>query len=201
MPPRPPTRRKPLGDATQRANINSTPPRRSKQDGITSSSPGPVPHHDSLTENGTLAVRAAADSPRHQRLSAISDERDESSKRDSQISSTSTNASATGRRRKTHIGPWQLGKVIGKGGCGRVRLVKHRFTGVHAAAKIISKKTAEKLRPQSLTNLVKTSQGSQAFAGGQVIPFGIEREMVIMKLLEHPNVVRLYDVWENRNEM
>jgi len=37
--------------------------------------------------------------------------------------------------------------------------------------------------------------------GANIIPFGIEREVVIMKLLNHPNVVQLYDVWENRNEL
>lgn len=33
------------------------------------------------------------------------------------------------------------------------------------------------------------------------IPLGIEREVVIMKLIEHPNVISLYDVWENRGEL
>ncbi len=33
------------------------------------------------------------------------------------------------------------------------------------------------------------------------VPFGIEREIVIMKLIEHPNIIKLYDVWENRGEM
>lgn len=33
------------------------------------------------------------------------------------------------------------------------------------------------------------------------IPFGIEREVLIMKLIEHPNVINLYDVWENRGEL
>lgn len=30
---------------------------------------------------------------------------------------------------------------------------------------------------------------------------GIEREIVIMKLLEHPNVMGLYDVWETSKEL
>ena len=30
---------------------------------------------------------------------------------------------------------------------------------------------------------------------------GIEREIVIMKLIEHPNVLRLYDVWETGSEL
>lgn len=31
--------------------------------------------------------------------------------------------------------------------------------------------------------------------------YSIEREVVIMKLIEHPNVMSLYDVWENRGEL
>jgi len=30
---------------------------------------------------------------------------------------------------------------------------------------------------------------------------GIEREIVIMKLIEHPNVLRLMDVWETSAEL
>jgi hypothetical protein len=30
---------------------------------------------------------------------------------------------------------------------------------------------------------------------------GIEREIVIMKLIEHPNVLRLFDVWETGSEL
>jgi len=29
----------------------------------------------------------------------------------------------------------------------------------------------------------------------------IEREIVIMKLIDHPNVLSLYDVWETKNEL
>ena len=35
----------------------------------------------------------------------------------------------------------------------------------------------------------------------RVLPFGIEREIVIMKIIEHPNVIKLYDVWENCGEL
>jgi serine/threonine-protein kinase HSL1 (negative regulator of Swe1 kinase) len=126
------------------------------------------------------------------------------SKRASQISSTSTNAEAQGRRRKTHIGPWELGADVGKGGCGKVRKVRHRVTGQQAAAKIISKRIAETARAESLASLVESSRRPNAGAlalGANIIPFGIEREVVIMKLLKHPNIVQLFDVWENRNEL
>lgn len=153
--------------------------------------------------HAALSVRNATTTPENKRLSALTDDNHDS-KRDSQVSTTSTNASAKGRRRKTHIGPWLLGSDIGKGGCGKVRKVKHSLTGQVAAAKIISKKIAETARAESLLNLVeaqKVGNGVLGLPNSRVMPFGVEREVVIMKLLEHPNIVKLYDVWENRNEL
>ena len=154
--------------------------------------------------DGPLTVRNATSSPAHKRLSAITNDDQSDSKRNSQVSTTSTNASSKGRRRKTHIGPWQLGNDLGKGGCGKVRKVRHSVTGQIAAVKIISKVTAEKARAESLANLVESSKRPRAGAVAapvNVMPFGIEREVVIMKLLDHENIVKLYDVWENRNEL
>ena len=199
-----PGRRKPLGDGTQRANISSSSRRTAKQAHSSSPPTSGLPHHESLTRNGHLTVRYVTSSPENKRLSAVTNEDHIESKRDSQVSTTSTNASSKGRRRKTHIGPWQLGSDIGKGGCGKVRKVRHSITGDQAAVKIISKALADKTRAESLANLVEISKRSHAGVlapMGHVMPFGIEREVVIMKLLEHPNVVKLYDVWENRNEL
>ncbi|KAF2199137.1 Pkinase-domain-containing protein [Delitschia confertaspora ATCC 74209] len=198
-----PTRR-PLGDASLRSNEDNRPQRREGEKRYRSehkSSPQPLPHEVSLVPNGTLAVRHQPEpSPEHKRVSAISSEHRDTN-RDSQISTVSSNGSGP-RKRKTHIGPWQLGKTVGRGGCGRVRLVKHTTTGQYGAAKIISKATAEKVRALSLANLIKSAEEEQSmFPGGKVIPFGLEREIVIMKLLDHPNIVRLHDVWENRNEL
>ncbi len=33
------------------------------------------------------------------------------------------------------------------------------------------------------------------------MPYGIEREIIIMKLLNHKNVMKLYDVWENDTDL
>lgn len=77
------------------------------------------------------------------------------------------------------------------------------MTGQDAAIKIVSKHVAKKLRTESLANM-DTMVGSNASivpGGGRVIPFGIEREVVIMKLIEHPHIISLYDVWENRGEL
>ncbi|CAN9458279.1 unnamed protein product [Alternaria sp. RS040] len=203
---RPPTRRRAFGDGTNRANEGPRPQRgnEKRSDSYASSSPPPLPHNESIVPNGTLSVRHEDVSPENKRLSAVQahEGRPHNPKRDSEISNASTNASNSNRRRKTHIGPWQLGRTIGRGGCSRVRLVRHSGTGQFGAAKIISKATAEKVRALSLANLIQSAEKeSSLYPDGKVIPFGLEREICIMKLLDHPNIVRLYDIWENRDEL
>ncbi|CAI9627871.1 unnamed protein product [Alternaria burnsii] len=203
---RPPTRRRAFGDGTNRANEGPRPQRgnEKRSDSYASSSPPPLPHNESIVPNGTLSVRHEDVSPENKRLSAVQahEGRPHNPKRDSEISNASTNASNSNRRRKTHIGPWQLGRTIGRGGCSRVRLVRHSGTGQYGAAKIISKATAEKVRALSLANLIQSAEKeSSLYPDGKVIPFGLEREICIMKLLDHPNIVRLYDIWENRDEL
>ena len=192
-----PRRRQPLSDATNRANDKGpvSPPLSANK----TSSPPSLPHHGSLTPGGVLQTRNNPSSPlskaEDKRISAISSEENRNSNRDSQLSTTSTNASGKPRR-KTHVGPWRLGKTIGKGASGRVRKARHEFSGQDAAIKIVSKKSAEMLRSTSLAVMDTMAQ-----SGKRLIPFGIEREVVIMKLIEHPNIISLYDVWENRGEL
>ncbi|GEQ71671.1 hypothetical protein JCM33374_g5357 [Metschnikowia sp. JCM 33374] len=81
------------------------------------------------------------------------------------------------------IGPWRLGKTLGRGATGRVLLGVHQTTGQKAAVKVVSK-----------SDLNEEYEQPQDRKGG--LPYGIEREIIIMKLLTHPNVLRLYDVWE-----
>ncbi|KAM0787411.1 hypothetical protein ACM66B_003494 [Microbotryomycetes sp. NB124-2] len=85
-----------------------------------------------------------------------------------------------------HIGPWRIGKTIGKGSSGRVKIARHTVTRQYAAVKIVPKP-----RPQASSSVSKTDK----------MLLGIEREIVIMKLIEHPNVLRLLDVWETGNDL
>lgn len=78
------------------------------------------------------------------------------------------------------IGPWKLGKTLGRGATGRVLLATHMTTGQKAAVKVVSKSELQEGETK----------------GDNSLPYGIEREIIIMKLLTHPNVLRLYDVWE-----
>lgn len=203
--PCPPRQRVPLGDGSHQANAPRELRAFSKSsnkifNGSMTKSSG-LPHHESLAANGALTVRNVTNSPENKRLSVVTNEDQPDSKRSSQVSTASTTASGRARRRKTHIGPWELGSDVGKGGCGSVRKVRHRVTGEQAAAKIISKKVAARMGAESLNNLLESSAKPSLAEFANVMPFGIEREVVILKLLDHPNIVKLYDVWENRSEL
>jgi len=201
---RPASRRQPLGPGDARANIPSPAHNMDKPAQSTTSSAAHLPHNKSPENNGTLNVRSSPmESTGHRRVSDIKKDSQRSSKRDSEISNASSTASST---RKRTIGQWQLGKTVGRGGCSTVRLVRHVVTGQVGAVKIISRKMAEQVRAQSLANLAAMPDPSMQdlVAAGKAMPPpppGLMREIAIMKLLDHPNIVRLYDVWENHNEL
>jgi len=141
-----------------------------------------------------------SETPINPRLSAIGKEYDTDSKRNSQISATS--ASSAGTRIKKSIGPWKLGKTLGKGSTARVRLAVHSYTGQKAAVKIVEKQQAQTLVAGSLMHLDRAeSRLPEVVDGLRRMPVGIEREVAIMKLIQHPHIMKLYDIWENRSEM
>jgi serine/threonine-protein kinase HSL1 (negative regulator of Swe1 kinase) len=200
---RPATRRQPLTEITNGANSSPAPRALPKYAAkYSTSSPAPLPHNESFAANGSLAVRKEpVSSPGHKRIAQITSDTGRESKRNSAVSTTST---ASGRKLKTYIGPWSLGMTIGHGGCSRVRLVRHKYTRMKGAVKIISRSTAEHTRAQSLANLieaVKNNASPPNPTGFKPIPYGLEREIAVMKLLQHENIVRLFDVWENSNEL
>lgn len=195
--------RRPLGDATSRANAATSPVHNTKQSPTHHGhAQQQLPHNESLLPQGdTLTVHHPITGVENKHLANVARTEGKESKRNSATSNASSNNSGS-RRRKTHIGPWQLGKTIGEGGCSRVRAVRHCVTGQLGAAKIISKKTADKVKAQSLMNLYKSAETDPKLAAHmKLMPFGLEREIVIMKLLNHSNIVKLFDVWENRSEL
>lgn len=196
------TRRPPLGEATRRVNNAQQQPRYGEK--VIAMS-----HHESRGLNQNLGVpefHHTAREPSQQesnavnpRLSAIAKEYP-ASNRNSQISTTSTNSE--GKRLKSYIGPWKLGKTLGKGATARVRLARHVVTGQEAAVKIVQKKNAQLSQAGSLAELDKAeSRISDSEDGVRRMPVGIEREVAIMKLIQHPNIMKLHDIWENRTEM
>uniref|UniRef100_A0A6A7G5L2 non-specific serine/threonine protein kinase n=3 Tax=Hirondellea gigas TaxID=1518452 RepID=A0A6A7G5L2_9CRUS len=74
-----------------------------------------------------------------------------------------------------YVGPYRLEKTLGKGQTGLVKLGTNCVTGKRVAIKIINR---EKLSESVLQK--------------------VEREIAIMKLIEHPHVLGLYDVYENK---
>jgi len=158
---------------------------------------------DNRSAREKVAVTGQVPPTEINRLSTIVDENSPDEKRASQISATSAVSATTTTKgkRKTHVGPWQLGKTLGKGATGRVRLAKHAVTGQTAAVKIVSKKSAALAQSASMTQVDRDETMAFAGSGVRTMPLGIEREIVIMKLIEHPHVIKLYDVWENRGEL
>ncbi|XP_068729201.1 MAP/microtubule affinity-regulating kinase 3-like isoform X2 [Montipora capricornis] len=88
-------------------------------------------------------------------------------------SRTPRNRASTSNQEEVHIGKYRLIKTIGKGNFAKVKLAKHVPTGKEVAIKIIDK---TQLNPSSLQKLF--------------------REVRIMKFLDHPNIVKLYEVIE-----
>ncbi|CAJ1049928.1 serine/threonine-protein kinase BRSK2-like isoform X9 [Xyrichtys novacula] len=74
-----------------------------------------------------------------------------------------------------YVGPYRLEKTLGKGQTGLVKLGIHCVTCQKVAIKIVNR---EKLSESVLMK--------------------VEREIAILKLIEHPHVLKLHDVYENK---
>jgi serine/threonine protein kinase len=90
----------------------------------------------------------------------------------------------TQRTATSRIGPYILGKTLGVGSTGRVKLGTHLETGLKVAIKIISR--------DKLSNDEEKKEAMNK---------KLEREITIMKLIQHPNVLQLYDVYETEKEL
>ncbi|KAM7208897.1 hypothetical protein V8F20_000775 [Naviculisporaceae sp. PSN 640] len=210
--------RQPLGDATKRvnntvANVNhhtnpedreNIVPVKGKKPDRRSSIPLLV-NKSATTEPRVARPLPEPPSAVNNRLAVPAPEaRPDNNRRVSQLSTASSNASG-GRGIKTHIGPWQLGKTLGKGSQARVRLAKHRVTGRLVAIKIVPKNPAQLTQAGSLANLdaleKRKSAGNTTETGLRRMPLAIEREIAILKLVQHPNILSLVDIWENRAEI
>jgi serine/threonine-protein kinase HSL1 (negative regulator of Swe1 kinase) len=67
---------------------------------------------------------------------------------------------------------------------GHVRIARHSKTGQYAAIKIIPK--------NSLASRVSLNRLADEVEHNLL---AVEREIVVMKLIDHPNVMKLYDVY------
>nr|UXY87106.1 kin/snf1 [Cryptomonas sp.] len=70
------------------------------------------------------------------------------------------------------IGPYYLGKTLGVGSFGKVKLAKHELCGQKVAVKILNRKKIKILKMDEK----------------------VKREINILKLFTHPHIIRLYEV-------
>jgi serine/threonine-protein kinase HSL1 (negative regulator of Swe1 kinase) len=197
---------------------------RSKQTGLPLPPPGhpqPPPsypvHRQPARESSTTAPPAAPVNSRIpvavQHAHVRRDSRDSRASRKSReatdsrrfsLASTHVSSSATSSdgRVKAFIGPWQLGRTLGKGSSARVKEVRHRLTGELAAVKIVPRSAVKIQQAGSMANLEKVDEYLKLDENGVPrMPLALEREVAILKLIQHPNIMRLLDIWENRSEM
>ncbi|XP_022519845.2 MAP/microtubule affinity-regulating kinase 3 isoform X9 [Astyanax mexicanus] len=107
-----------------------------------------------------------------------SDGRNEAATRASRTGARCRNSIASCADEQPHIGNYRLLKTIGKGNFAKVKLARHILTGREVAIKIIDK---TQLNPTSLQKLF--------------------REVRIMKILNHPNIVKLFEVIETEKTL
>ncbi|XP_026233937.1 serine/threonine-protein kinase BRSK2-like isoform X7 [Anabas testudineus] len=88
---------------------------------------------------------------------------------------TSSGKDANSGHYANYVGPYRLEKTLGKGQTGLVKLGVHCVTCQKVAIKIVNR---EKLSESVLMK--------------------VEREIAILKLIEHPHVLKLHDVYENK---
>jgi len=74
--------------------------------------------------------------------------------------------------RASLLGRYEIGRTLGEGNFGKVKYARHTATGAHFAIKILDRSKILSLR----------------------IDDQIRREIGTLKLLKHPNVVRLHEV-------
>jgi serine/threonine-protein kinase HSL1, negative regulator of Swe1 kinase len=162
--------------------------------------PSPPRHNVYDTSRNSRQLPHLRLQPANPRLAAISkDHGAAANKRDSFMSTASTDSN---RGVKKFIGPWKLGRTLGHGATARVRLGKHSVTGQKAAVKIVQKGHIEMSHASSLADLDRAEAlRPSSDEGLRRMPIGIEREVAIMKLIQHPHIMKLYDIWENHAEM
>ncbi|XP_036831414.1 MAP/microtubule affinity-regulating kinase 3 isoform X3 [Oncorhynchus mykiss] len=106
------------------------------------------------------------------------DGRNEVTTRPGRSGSRCRNSIASCADEQPHVGNYRLLKTIGKGNFAKVKLARHILTGREVAIKIIDK---TQLNPTSLQKLF--------------------REVRIMKILNHPNIVKLFEVIETEKTL
>lgn len=81
--------------------------------------------------------------------------------------------------KKTDIlAEYQVGKILGEGSYGQVKLVRHKRTNMERAMKIIKKAGVSAEEKETMM-----------------------KEVSILKSLDHPNIIKIYDLYEDENKL
>ena len=82
-----------------------------------------------------------------------------------------------------YVGTYELIKTIGEGSFATVKIATHRFNGQKVAIKIIDK--------SKISDKFKDSKGMDI----------VQRESMIMKQIDHPNIIQLFEVMETKKKI
>ncbi|KAH9747989.1 CBL-interacting serine/threonine-protein kinase 23 [Citrus sinensis] len=88
-------------------------------------------------------------------------------------------ASRTGGASRTRVGKYELGRTLGEGSFAKVKFARNTETGENVAIKILDK---EKVLKHKMIGQIK-------------------REISTMKLIRHPNVIRMYEVMASKTKI
>ncbi|CAF3481016.1 unnamed protein product, partial [Fusarium graminearum] len=206
-----PNVRSPLSEASNRINSNHPPqeahrykPRHDRPPASTNNPPRASYGHPAAYFSGRPPpTQPQSTGPKPQGNPTLKPPTDmDDDRRHSGASYDSSGSGHSKKNYKTHIGPWQLGKTLGKGSSARVRLCRHNVTHQLAAVKIVNRRMAYLVQDSSLAALSKWDNNLPEQIDGEIrVPMAIEREVAILKLIEHPHIMKIYDIWENRSEV
>lgn len=107
--------------------------------------------------------------------------------------------------KKEQLGDFYIGKTIGEGAFSKVKLGYHKDTGTKVAIKIIDKKMIAALAAKAK----QQARGKKKEVEPEVIDPAtaqpsylavIQLEVQLLMRLEHPNVIKLYQMVESTDE-
>ncbi|KAF9178308.1 hypothetical protein BGZ51_007887 [Haplosporangium sp. Z 767] len=138
------------------------------------------PHHHNQSSQNAHHPHQHHQASQHLKVLSSHSRRGSSDRGNTAKEALKSKSLTTSKPIQDFVGPYVLGKTLGKGSSGCVKLACHRRTNDQVAIKIISK--------ASLANKAAVHRG-------------IEREIAIMKLINHPHVIQLYDVYETEKDL
>eukprot|EP00960_Hanusia_phi_P026118 746082-Hanusia_phi.AAC.2 len=90
---------------------------------------------------------------------------------------------------KRSIDHYVLGKTLGIGSFGKVKLAVHKETGIKVAIKVLNKKKVQALDMNDKVDVVLVLARCVLF-----VAMTVWREINVLKLFSHPHIIRLYEV-------